>query len=127
MTRFPKYELPGNVDEVVSTLRAELDARGLHTGSYTTGFKRDIYIGGRERPDVLFEFKQNLDHAIDSMYQGHWEPSMPRRVAVVPAPAGDGTIENRLEQAGILTLFYQFKGRAFVFPGLDELLKRLEP
>ncbi|HEX9092387.1 MAG TPA: hypothetical protein VF902_00240 [Coriobacteriia bacterium] len=109
----------------MAALRAELEARGQRVGSDTTGLKRDLYIGGTDRPSALFEFKASLEHAADSMYEGRWEPGMPRRVAVLPAPVGGGAIEELLEQAGILILSYGFKGDAIVFVGLDELMRRI--
>jgi hypothetical protein len=125
--RFPTHELPGDIDRVIATLRAELESRGHAVGRDTAGFKRDLYIGDTERPGVLFEFKQNAEHAAESMYHGRWEQWMPHRIAVIPCPVGDAPSAELLEQAGIHVLCYDTRGRSVVFQGLDEQLARYAP
>lgn len=68
-----------------SALLRDLEGRGYSVASDTLALRNDLYVIGADAlAAALFEFKSSVLEACDTMYQGHWLASLPRRFAVLP-------------------------------------------
>jgi hypothetical protein len=137
-------------DEVVAALRREFDARGLPAAIDTVALQRSVTLlagdGSGDGARAVFQVAADADAAERLLVDGRWPPTMPARVVVLPATTSDDApwFVEMLQQIGVRVLFYvepagatdrpagdtQGKGAKagadLTFPGLDDLLARLD-
>jgi len=112
--------------DVRQALRRELESRGLAVADDTVASRNEIYVkGDGDLAAGLFEFKQTVREATDTMYQGHWTEGLPPRFAVLPADAASDPYYEMLEQMRIVPLLYEVAGENITFLELDAAVARL--
>lgn len=112
---------------VQQALRRELGVRGLDVADDTVAARGVIYVKGYgDLAAGLFEFKETVVEAMETMYQGHWIDGLPPRFAVLPAAEAHDSSFELLEQARIIPLLYEVDGDAISFVDLDTAVARLK-
>lgn len=118
-TREAGADLPAARD----ALRIELTTRGHRVASDTLGPRMDLYIvGPNDLAKALFEFKDSVPEALDTMYQGSWVASLPPRFAVLPSETSRDPSMEMLEQIRVIPLFFDAGSGGVTFGDLDRLL-----
>jgi len=121
-----RNQLGATMADVRQALRRELETRGLDVADDTVASRNEIYVkGDGDLAAGLFEFKQTVFEATDTMYQGHWIEGLPPRFAVLPADAISDPSFELLEQMRIIPLLYETEGDHVTFLELDAALERL--
>jgi hypothetical protein len=137
-------------DDVVSALRRELGARGLPAAIDTIALQRSVTLlegdGSGDEARAVFQVAAGADAAMRLLVDGRWPPTMPARVVVLPATESEDAarLVEMLQQIGVRVLLYVERASAtdtpgdgtqgqgaeagadLTFPGLDDLLARLD-
>lgn len=111
---------------VRQALREMLRTRGFDVGSDTLASRRELYVKSeRDLSSGMFEFKQTVAEAIETMYQGRWTEGLPPRFAVLPTEAAEDPSFELLEQMRITPLLYEIVDGEVVFSGIAAVVERL--
>lgn len=112
--------------DVRTALRRELELLGFEVGSDTLGARQELYVKGEnDLSRGMFEFKQTVAEAIETMYQGHWTVGLPPRFAVLPSQAAEDPSFELLAQIGIRPLLYEVGDGDVAFVGMEDVAEQL--
>jgi hypothetical protein len=114
--------------DAAAALRSELEKRGYKTGRDTAGLGSGLYVTDeRGLARALFEFKETVEEAFSTMYQGSWVVGLPPRFAVIPLATAAEEGFDLLEQARIGVLFCEVVEERVGFPHIESVLEIIGP